>query len=55
MASTQRRRIGHSLAGAPVNIRMELPVKEIALIQSILAPSGAMYTQLISTPLGRAS
>ncbi len=55
MSATQRRRIGASLAGAPMNIKMELPVKEIALIQSILSSTGAMYTQLFSTPLGRAS
>ena len=55
LPAIQRRMIGDSLAEAPMNIRMELPVKEIALIQSILSFTGAMYTQLFSTSLGRAS
>ncbi len=49
----QRRRVGDGVARASLKIIEELPVKEIALIQSILKPSGAMYTQLFSTPLGR--
>jgi 2'-5' RNA ligase len=55
MSSSQRRRVGASLAGAPMNIRMEMPVGEIALIQSTLTPSGAIYTHLFSVSLGRAS
>ncbi|MDA0988803.1 MAG: hypothetical protein O2783_06730, partial [Chloroflexi bacterium] len=40
---------------ASVNTRMGLPVEEIALVQSVLSPSGAVYTRLFSAPLGHAS
>lgn len=55
MPATHRRRVGENLAGASVNTRMGLPVEEIALVQSVLAPSGAVYTRLFSAPLGHAS
>ena len=53
MSSPQRRRVGDDLAGASREMREGLPVKEIALIQSTLTPSGAIYTRLFSASLGR--
>lgn len=53
MPSPQRRRFGDDLARASVEIREELPIEEIALIQSTLTPSGAIYTRLFSAPLYR--
>jgi 2'-5' RNA ligase len=53
MPASQRRSVGEALTWASVGIREVLPVKEIALIQSTLTPSGAIYTQLFSVPLGR--
>ena len=55
MPAPQRRKVGDDLAGASVEVSGELPVKETTLIQSTLTPSGAIYTQLFSAPLGRAS
>jgi 2'-5' RNA ligase len=53
MPPPQRRRVGEVLARASVEIREELPVEEIALIQSTLTPSGAIYTRLLSVSLHR--
>jgi 2'-5' RNA ligase len=50
----QRRSVGDDLAMASVEIRGELPVREIVLIQSTLTPSGAIYTHLFSAALGPA-
>ena len=53
MPAPQRRGVGDDLARASVEISEVLPVKEIALIQSTLTPSGAIYTRLFSASLDR--
>ena len=50
----QRRRVGDALGGVLEVGSVEIPVKDISLIKSTLAPSGAIYTRLFSAPLGRA-
>ncbi|MBF8266681.1 MAG: 2'-5' ligase [Dehalococcoidia bacterium] len=51
-SAPQRRRAGEALAGVSVEVRGELPVREVSLIRSTLTPSGAIYTRLYSAPLG---
>jgi 2'-5' RNA ligase len=50
----QRRRIGEALASVSWEVIGKLQIKEVNLIKSTLTPSGAMYTSLYSTPLGKA-
>ncbi len=51
----QRRRLAQALAATAIERREAMPVKEIALIQSDLTPTGAVYTRLYSARLGGAS
>ena len=51
----QRRRLAQALAATTIERREAMPVKEIALIQSDLTPTGAVYTRLYSARLGGAS
>ena len=53
MPASQRKRAGDHLASVSLEIIEDLPVKEITLIQSILTPSGSIYTHLFSASLGR--
>ena len=50
----QRRRVGDALGQVLEAEDAELPVKDISLIKSTLAPTGATYTGLFSALLGRA-
>lgn len=55
MPASQRMRVGDNLDTVSLEISEDLAVSEIAFIQSTLTPFGAIYTQLFSIPLSRAT